>query len=180
MKVSFSNFKIFFLLFLLFGCNSNNKISEDSKSHINAQNDKLEIAKMLDDFNLAAANSEFEKYFDFFSDDGKFIGTDATENWDKKSFMKFSKPFFDKKKTWDFKTIQRNIYLSEDGNIAWFDELLNTWMKICRGSGVLVKENNKWKLKQYVLSATVPNSQIQSVIKLKASEEDSLINVLSK
>jgi hypothetical protein len=40
--------------------------------------------------------------------------------------------------------------------MAWFDEL-STQMKICRGSGVLVKIGNDWKIKHYVLSMTVPN-----------------------
>jgi hypothetical protein len=43
------------------------------------------------------------------------------------------------------------------GKTAWFDELLNTQMKICRGSGVLVKIGQEWKIKQYVLSMTIPN-----------------------
>jgi hypothetical protein len=32
--------------------------------------------------------------------------------------------------------------------------LLNTQMKICRGSGVLVKIDGEWKIKHYVLSMT--------------------------
>ncbi len=169
------------LLVFLISCSNNSEKQPISKKEIkkDVSQSKIEIGIMLDEFNLAAANSEFDKYFNFFVEDGHFIGTDASENWDKKTFMNFSKPFFEKKKTWNFKSIQRNIYVSEDCNIAWFDELLNTWMKICRGSGVVVKENNQWKLKQYVLSATVPNTQIDSVIKLKTIEEDSIINVLS-
>jgi hypothetical protein len=31
-----------------------------------------------------------------------------------------------------------------------------TQMKICRGSGVVEKINGIWKVKQYVLSVTVP------------------------
>ena len=169
------------LLVFVFSCknNSENKLPVSVDKPTDISNSKKEIGDMLDEFNLDAANSDFGKYFNAFSEDGRFIGTDATENWDKKTFMNFSKPFFDKKKTWNFKSIQRNIYISEDCNFAWFDELLSTWMKICRGSGVVVKENNQWKLKQYVLSATVPNTIIDSVIKLKAIEEDSIINVLS-
>ncbi|MEO5968123.1 MAG: nuclear transport factor 2 family protein [Ferruginibacter sp.] len=170
---------VFFVCLYSCGNNSDKKPTAEKDNNKSVVQSKLEIGEMLDEFNLAAANSEFDKYFNFFSEDGHFIGTDATENWDKKTFMNFSKPFFDKKKTWNFKSIQRNIYVSEDCNIAWFDELLNTWMKICRGSGVVVKENNQWKIKQYVLSATVPNTQIDSVIKLKTLEEDSIINVLS-
>ncbi len=51
--------------------------------------------------------------------------------------------------------------------MVWFDELLDTWMGTCRGSGVLEKNNKEWKIKQYVLSVTIPNDSIQKVIKLK-------------
>jgi len=52
-------------------------------------------------------------------------------------------------------------------------------MKICRGSGVVVKVGNEWKVQQYVLSTSVPNSKLDAVISLKAAEEDSLINTLT-
>jgi hypothetical protein len=41
-------------------------------------------------------------------------------------------------KAWSF-ALERHIYFDKTGKTAWFDELLNTQMKICRGSGVLVK-----------------------------------------
>jgi len=52
-------------------------------------------------------------------------------------------------------------------------------MKICRGSGVVIKVGNDWKVQQYVLSTTIPNSQLDKVIIIKTPEEDSLINKLS-
>ena len=52
---------------------------------------------MLDSFNLAAANAAYQEYFNYYTEDGTFNGTDATENWDKKAFMAWAKPFFDKK-----------------------------------------------------------------------------------
>jgi len=143
-----------------------------------ATESKKQIAAMLDSFNVAAAQSNYEKYFGYFTEDAIFIGTDATENWNKQAFMKWSKPHFDKKKTWDFKALERNIYFSKTGDLAWFDELLDTPMKICRGSGVVVKQGNDWKVQQYVLSMTVPNDQISPVLKLKAPIEDSLIQKL--
>ena len=85
----------------------------------------------------------------------------------KTQFANFSKPYFDKGKAWDFKTIERNIYISKNKDVVWFDELLATWMGTCRGSGVLEKNNTQWKIKQYVLSVTIPNDSIQKVIKLK-------------
>jgi len=51
-------------------------------------------------------------------------------------------------------------------------------MKICRGSGVLEKIGGKWKIKQYVLSATIPNEVIDEVTKIKSPIEDALIQKL--
>lgn len=140
---------------------------------------KKQIAAMLDSFNVAAANAEYDKYFNFYADGATFNGTDATENWDKKAFMAWAKPFFDKKTTWNFTALERNIYFGNAPDLAWFDELLSTQMKICRGSGVVVKQNGQWKVQQYVLSTTVPNTVLDSVIKLKTVEEDSIMSVLS-
>jgi len=49
-------------------------------------------------------------------------------------------------------------------------------MKICRGSGVLVKINNNWKIKQYVLSMTIPNDNSDEVVKIKAPIEDVILS----
>ena len=123
---------------------------------------------MLDAFNVAAANADYNAYFNFYTSNAIFIGTEATEYWNKDAFMIWAKTYFDKKKTWKFKALSRNIYFDKYENIAWFDELLNTQMKICRGSGVVVKEKNGWKVQQYVLSTTIPNAEMDKVIKIKA------------
>ncbi|QIY82784.1 nuclear transport factor 2 family protein [Chryseobacterium sp. NEB161] len=139
---------------------------------------KKNINKLLDDLNTLAANADFKNYFDLFADESTYIGTDATEVWDKKQFMDYAKPHFDKGQGWSFKSLKRNIYFSKDGNYAWFDEVLDTQMKICRGSGVLEKIGGKWKIRQYVLSATVPNEVMSEVIKTKSPIEDALISEL--
>ena len=109
-----------------------------------------------------------------------FIGTDASENWEKKQFQDFSKPYFDKGKAWDFKTLERTICLNPSGDFAWFDELLNTWMGTCRGSGVLEKTTNGWKIKQYVLSITIPNDDVQAVILAKKKRDDLFLKTFQK
>jgi ketosteroid isomerase-like protein len=139
---------------------------------------KKEIAAMLDSFNLAAANADFDRYFNYYTSDAVFLGTDATEYWGLPAFKAYAKPHFDKKKAWNFTSVDRHIYFGKYNDIAWFDELLSTQMKICRGSGVVVNENGSWKLKQYVLSTTVPNSLVDSVTKMKAAAEDSLMQTL--
>lgn len=142
------------------------------------EKEKTEIGKMLDEFNVAAAKADYNNYFNFYADESTFIGTDATEIWDKKAFMAWAKPYFDKKKTWNFTSLKRNIYFSKDGKLAWFDELLDTQMKICRGSGVVEKINGQWKVKQYVLSVTVPNEIVDKVVVEKTPIENILIEKL--
>ncbi|SEF60940.1 SnoaL-like domain-containing protein [Halpernia humi] len=144
----------------------------------NSENETIKISKTLDDLNLFAAKADFNGYFNLFAENSTFIGTDATEVWNKKEFMTWAEPFFKSKKTWDFTSLKRNITFSSDGKLAWFDELLNTQMKICRGSGVLEKINGTWKIRQYVLSMTIPNDISNEVTKLKSPIEDQLIQKL--
>lgn len=134
----------------------------------------------LNDWHAAAAKGDHNGYFGKIAEDGRYIGTDATENWDKKAFEAFSKPYFDRGKAWDFKALERNIYFSKDGKTAWFDEFLDTWMKACRGSGVLEKEGKEWKIKHYVLSMTVPNDATNDILPLKAKYEDALLEKMRK
>ncbi|MEP7165453.1 MAG: nuclear transport factor 2 family protein [Ferruginibacter sp.] len=162
-------------LSILYACSSPGK-----PSSIDTAKEKIQINTMLDSFNRAAAKADYKAYFDFYTDDAIFTGTDATERWEKAAFMAWAKPIFDKGHAWNFKALERHIYFDQTGSFAWFDELLNTQMKICRGSGVLVKQGTEWKFKQYILSTTIPNDQIDSVIKIKSQVEDSLIGVLQK
>tara|TARA_E500000318_G_C3532222_1_gene201041 strand:- start:239 stop:742 length:504 start_codon:yes stop_codon:yes gene_type:complete len=146
-----------------------------------AQNtEKNKINDVLDSWHLAAANADFEAYFDKMTKDGVFLGTDAMENWQNDEFRSFSKPYFDKGKAWSFTAVQRNIYLGESGNFAWFDELLDTQMKICRGSGVLKKVNGQWKIAHYVLSIAVPNENVDELIQIKEEKDNALLQELQQ
>ncbi len=144
----------------------------------NTDSDKKKINTTLDSWHKAAANAEFDNYFSYMTSNGVFIGTDATENWQLEAFKTFSKPFFDKGKAWSFKSLKRNIYFDKSQNTAWFDELLDTQMKICRGSGVLIKVGNDWKIAHYVLSMTIPNDNTNEVVKIKEKIENGVIEKL--
>ena len=150
-----------------------------SKQVANQINHESEINLVIDNWHQAAAEANFNLYFNAMTEDAIFIGTDATENWNKPAFIQFAKPYFDKGKAWSFTKLERNIYFSSDREMAWFDELLNTQMKICRGSGVLVVDKNgNWKIKHYVLSMTIPNDHTNEVVKIKALIEDKEIEKL--
>ncbi len=146
---------------------------------INAQSNKEQIEQVLDNWHKAAAEGKFDAYFGQMTKDAIFIGTDPTENWNVEQFKAFSKPYFDKGKAWDFKPVDRNIYFSADQQTAWFDELLDTWMKLCRGSGVMKKENGKWKIAHYVLSIAIPNDHTDQVIEVKQGFDDLYLKKLT-
>ena len=145
-----------------------------------AQNESQnnDVNQLVDLWHKAASEANFKQYFDVMADDAIFIGTDATEYWNKQEFENYAKPHFDKGKAWSFTTLERHIYFDSTGKTAWFDELLDTQMKICRGSGVLVKTGGQWKIKHYVLSMTIPNETSKSVITIKSPIEQPIITRL--
>ncbi len=144
------------------------------------KSDKETINSVLDAWHNAAAEADFDAYFDKMTQNGVFLGTDATENWQNQEFRNYSKPFFDGGKAWSFSAIERNIYLNEEKNFAWFDELLDTQMELCRGSGVLQKVNGEWKIAHYVLSIAVPNENVSALVALKKDSDSLLIKKLKE
>ena len=166
--------KTILLLFIAFSVNTFAQKKQTETT------EKAAINTLLDSWHKAASDANFKEYFSALSENSIYIGTDATENWTKKEFEIWAKPYFDKGKAWSFTALQRNIYFSPDKKLAWFDELLDTQMKICRGSGVLEKSNGQWKIKHYVLSMTVPNDNVDEVIKAKESIEAKLIEELKR
>ena len=143
---------------------------------MSAQTDaKSAIDSMLDEWHLAAANADFDAYFGLMTDDGVFLGTDATENWQNAEFRTFSKPYFERGKAWNFTAVERNIYLDANGETAWFDEVLDTQMKLCRGSGVVKKIGDEWKVAHYVLSIAVPNENVKALVAIKKDRDSVLL-----
>lgn len=141
---------------------------------------EADVNRTLDQWHEAAAEADFETYFGLMTEDGVFLGTDATENWQNDAFRAFSKPYFDKGKAWTFHPVERNIYFSENATLAWFDELLDTRMGLCRGSGVLKQVDGDWKIAHYVLSIAVPNENVDALIALKKEKDSALTRELRK
>jgi SnoaL-like domain len=116
------------------------------------------VGTLLDSWHAAAAEANEEKYFSYFTPDAVFLGTDGTERWTRDEFRKWARPQFAKGKAWSFRAVSRWISFSPDRNVAWFDEALDTPnMGPCRGSGVLVRVGDTWKIAQYNLSIPIPN-----------------------
>ncbi len=129
------------------------------------------IGAVLDGWHAAAAAADEAKYFSYFTPDAVYLGTDATERWTRDEFRKWAHPHFAKGKAWSFRAVARWIAFSPDRNVAWFDETLDTPnMGPCRGSGVLVRAGETWKIAQYNLSIPIPNDLADAVVKQIADD----------
>ena len=126
-----------------------------------------ELDILMNNWHQAASKANFQDYFEFMSDDFIFLGTAPGERWGKTEFASFSKPHFDKGKAWDFKASNRQWTVSKNKKVAWFDEDLDTWMRGCRGSGVLVKKKGKWMISQYNLTVLIENEKMKEFIELR-------------
>lgn len=132
-----------------------------------SEKNRAAVEQVLNDWHRAAAEANFEAYFGLMGEESVFIGTAPGERWDKKQFMEFSKPHFDRGKAWNFKSVSRHISFSDDGKTAWFDEVLDTWMKDCSGSGVLKKVKGKWLIVLYDLHVLVENEKMDAFLELR-------------
>lgn len=124
----------------------------------------------VDNWHMAATKANFEAYFGAMDESFIFLGTAPGERWTKEEFASFSKPFFDRGKAWDFKASNRKWNYSSNGKMAWFDEDLDTWMRGCRGSGILVKKKGEWVLVYYNLHVVIENEKMKEFIELRDAE----------
>ena len=130
-----------------------------------AQPEEDAVAAVLDDFHDAASKADAERYFNHFTADAIFLGTDITERWTVDEFKAYALPAFNQGKGWTYVAQSRYIYLSPDHTTAWFDEiLLNDKFGETRGTGVFVNEGGQWKLAQYHLTLPVPNALIYKLV----------------
>ena len=128
--------------------------------------DEAAIGTLLDAWHHAAAVADEDTFFGSMTAGAIYLGTDATERWLRDDMKVWSAKYFERESAWAFTPKNRQIYLSTDGRMAWFEELLDTWMGVCRGSGVLQKTDEGWKIKHYNLAVTVPNNLIEGFIDL--------------
>ena len=111
--------------------------------------EESDINEIMDQWHHAAAVADEDAFFGSMTENGIYIGTDATERWTRNEMKNWAQKYFERESAWSFTPLSRNISFSEDRTIAWFDELLDTWMGSCRGSGVLVLTEMGWKIQHW-------------------------------
>jgi ketosteroid isomerase-like protein len=125
-----------------------------------ASPDEAAVSQVLDRFHAAAAHSDFRGYFDLFTPDGVFIGTDAHERWSVPAFKAYAQAPFAAGKGWVYTPRERHVTIAPIACrcVAYFDEILDSQSYgTSRGTGVLVKSPKGWKVAQYALTFPIPN-----------------------
>ena len=118
------------------------------------------INAVLDEFHDAAAAGDWARYFALMSDDGVFLGTDAGERWPKSEFQRYAQA----SDGWVYRPTERNVDVTFDGMSAWFDELLDSQSYgTSRGTGILVKSAEGWRIAQYHLTFPIPNALVREI-----------------
>lgn len=123
---------------------------------------KQELHALIDAWHQAAADADADAFFGAMTEDGIYIGTDKSERWERDELRKWAAEAFERDTAWDFDTIDRVITVADDERHAWWDETLDTWMGVCRSTGILEHTPEGWKITHYQLSVTVPNEKIEA------------------
>lgn len=108
--------------------------------------------------------ADADAFFGAMPEDGIYLGTDKSERWKRDELRKWSEGAFKRDTAWAFTASDRVVYFSEDGKTAWFEELLDTWMGPCRGSGVLTLSSDRWMLVHYNLAMLIDNDDVSAVL----------------
>lgn len=160
---------LFPIVVILVSC-TNDRPSD--RSIFDKDKSQKEISTLIDNWHHAATIADEDVFFGSISNDGIYLGTDKTERWAKQIFQEWSKKYFERDTAWAFTPYDRTIYFAQDGDVAWFEESLETWMGHCRGSGVVQKNDSLWKIEHYNLAVTIDNDKIDGFIELTQAEKD--------
>ncbi len=128
------------------------------------------VHAFVDAWHVAAAEADEDTFFGSMSEDGIYLGTDASERWPRDTFHVWAQFAFDRESAWAFKPYDRELYFSDNNKYVWWEEMLETWMGPCRGSGVAHFENGRWQIKHYDLAVTIDNDKIEGFIELNKGE----------
>ncbi len=143
-----------------------NVISCVNNAKFNPETETETINQFLDDWHHSAAIADEDIFFGSLDSNAVYLGTDPCERWTKQEFMDWGLKYFERDTAWAFTPYNRLLQFSDDGKYAWFDELLETHMGTCRGSGVMQKYPDGWKIKYYNLAVAINNDKMNDYRKL--------------
>lgn len=119
-------------------------------------------AVVLDALHEAASRADGAVYFDLFTPDATYIGTDVTEHWSLAEFRAFAEPYFARGRGWTYTPRSRSLTLAplDCRCVVWVDEALDSQSYgTSRGTGVLVRgADGRWRIALYALTFPIPNA----------------------
>jgi hypothetical protein len=112
----------------------------------------------LDALHKAGADANPTAFTALLAQDVVFLGMDGANRLEGQAVRNFVTGNFAKGNAWTYRSGQRETRLSNDGSVAWFDESLeHDQLGHGRGTGVLIRINEEWKVAQYNLTVPQPN-----------------------
>jgi hypothetical protein len=133
-----------------------------SMGDFNDTPEEAAAAVVLDALHGAASRADGATYFDLFTPDATYIGTDVTEHWSIAEFRAYAEPYFNRGRGWTYTPRSRSLTLAPlDGRcVVWFAEALDSQSYgTSRGTGVLVRgEDGQWRIALYALTFPIPNA----------------------
>ena len=132
------------------------------------------IGRVVDNFHDAAAHGDTARYLGHLTDDAVFMGTDEWERWPKTpEFTAYVDGRFENGSGWSYRSVERQIRLSDSSDVAWFDEvILSEENGRFRGTGVVILEESGWKIAHYAMSFLILNENWDQVINLTRETRD--------
>ncbi len=117
------------------------------------------VKTVINDFHLAAAQADTERYFQRSAPDLVFLASDPSERFDIDQLRAFAEPYFSQGKGWVATPTEQHVVVAEGSKIAWFDERLESVaFGEMRASGVLRQDDDGWRIVQYNVGFPVPNA----------------------
>lgn len=124
-----------------------------------------EIGAVLDAWHHAASVGDADAYFGAMTEGAVFLGTDATERWERDEFRVFAEPHFADGHGWTYVARERFVKTNAYGDVAWVDEVLDhDSYGVLRGTAVLRKNGDEWRIAHYSLTFLVPNDVAGEVV----------------
>ncbi|NNC82898.1 MAG: nuclear transport factor 2 family protein [Flavobacteriales bacterium] len=154
------------LSFTALVCTSCNPAQEQQPEPLDQTQEAARIHQLMDGWHQAAAQADEEVFFGNMSDSAIYLGTDKSERWLRDELRSWSARFFERDTAWAFTPYDRELYFSDTGRTVWFEELLETWMGPCRGSGVLTWAEGQWKIQHYNLAMLIDNEDVSEVLEI--------------
>lgn len=158
--------RVLALSFLLAGCATcppPATVSSAGGAPAPSGGDRAPIDAVIDDWHAAAADSDLERYLGHLIEDAIFLGTDATERWDRDQLRAYATAPFAAGRGWRMRSVRRDVVVR--GDVAYFDEDIDAVnLGPARGSGVLVHGvDGRWRIAQYNLALTISNDRFDEV-----------------